>query len=122
MVFEYVGSRRPLFVTRNGGLCNAIERELEKLGCIEPDVHLSALKPPSHQSFLLQRWSTTWNVFVDVESIDDVEDQDRLTVVRAPSQEVNIPCFLPYFANLCALGGGMGGIHKTRKKRFTEMS
>ena len=40
--------------------------------------------------FLLQRWSITWNLFVDVESVDDIKGQDRLTVVRAPSQEVKL--------------------------------
>ena len=38
VIFEYAGSRRPLLVTRNGTLCNAIDRELEKFGCIEPSV------------------------------------------------------------------------------------
>ena len=92
VLFEYAGSRRPLLVPRNGALCNAIERELEKFGCVEPCVQVSAVlhAPSGGRSFLLQRWSTTWNAFVDVESIDDVESQDRLTVVPAPSQEVNI--------------------------------
>lgn len=50
--------------------------------------------------------------FVDVESINDVEDQDRLTVVWAPSQEVNISCV---FAILFALRYWKGGIYKTHK-------
>ena len=74
MLFEYAGSRRPLLVTRNETLCNVIEGELKKFGCIELRVKVSAANAPSGQSyFLLQWWSTTWNAFVDVESIDDVE-------------------------------------------------
>ena len=92
ILFEYGGSRRPLSVNCDGSLCNVIERELERLGCPDPTVQISAVevsasKAPS--TFLLQRWSTTWNAFVDVETIDDIENQDRLTVVRAPlSQQV----------------------------------
>ena len=93
VLLEYGGSRRPLLVSKSGSMCNVIERELEKLGCIEPSVHVSAgmvaMNAPGGL-FLLQRWSTTWNSFVDVESVDDIETQDRLTVVRAPSQEVKL--------------------------------
>ena len=99
ILLEYGGSRRPLSVTRNGCLCNVIERELEKLGCpdpTDPTVQLSAVEVSASEApstFLLQRWSTSWNGFVDVETIDDIENHDRLTVVRAPSsQQVLLLC------------------------------
>ena len=41
---EYGGSRRPLSVTRDGGLCNVIEREFERLGCPDPTVQISAVE------------------------------------------------------------------------------
>ena len=90
ILLEYGGSRRPLSVTPDGSLCNVIERELEKLGCPHPTVQISAVEVSASEAsstFLLQRWSTTWNAFVDVETIEDIENQDRLTVARAPSSQ-----------------------------------
>ena len=34
--------------------------------------------------YLLQKWSTTWGTYIDVEGIDDLEDKDKVTVVPIP--------------------------------------
>lgn len=33
------------------------------------------------QCGILQKWSTSWGAYIDVESVDDIKDKDRLTVV-----------------------------------------
>ena len=72
VLFEYGGSRKPLCV------CSILGRELEKHGLATPTIHLSSAGSIAPSSFLLQRWSSTWNAFVDVQ---DIEDQDKITVV-----------------------------------------
>ena len=37
-----------------------------------------------HVVYLLQKWSTSWGAYIDVESVDDIKDKDRLTVVPMP--------------------------------------
>ena len=81
VLFEYGGSRKPLRVSADASLCSILGRELEKHGLATPTIHLSSAGSIAPGSFLLQRWSSTWNAFVDVESYQDIEDQDKITVV-----------------------------------------
>ena len=78
VLFEYGGSRKPLCVSADASLCSILGRELEKHGLATPTIHLSSAGSIAPSSFLLQRWSSTWNAFVDVQ---DIEDQDKITVV-----------------------------------------
>ena len=62
----------------------APRRSFARLGKLGVSVRLSA-HPGSSKSYLLQKWSTTWNTYVDVEDVDDMEDKDRVTVVQMPT-------------------------------------
>ena len=61
----------------------APRRSFVRLGKLGVSVRLSA-HPGSSKSYLLQKWSTTWNTYVDVEA---VEDKDRVTVVQMPTMQ-----------------------------------
>ena len=79
VLFDYFGSRKPLSAI--------LEREMERLGCSSPSVHLAS-SGNAPGSFLLY---TTLVVHVE-RVVDDIEDHDRLTVVpMAPgsSQQVS---------------------------------
>lgn len=39
-----------------------------------------------HGSHLMQRWSEEWKCFVDVVSVVEVADGDRITIIPAPSK------------------------------------
>ena len=69
-------------------MCAAIEQELSRFGKEGIRVQLSAHSGSSN-SYLLQRWSTTWNAYIDVEDAADLEDKDRVTVVQMSSPKVH---------------------------------
>jgi hypothetical protein len=46
-------------------------------------VQLSA-QPSCSNSYLFQRWSTTWNAYIDEEETADLEDKYHVTVVQMP--------------------------------------
>lgn len=57
-----------------------MEKELTRFGLNSVSIRYSG-DCGSSNSYLLQRWSTTWNNFVDVEEEEELEDKDRVTVV-----------------------------------------
>ena len=87
VLFEYKGSRRELLHPVST-LCDRIEQELEGLGVAGATVTLCAGSSQTDDDdsprFFLQRWSSKWQTFVNVESICDIHGDDRLTVVRKP--------------------------------------
>ena len=69
-------------------LLQRVERELALCvgdACLlPPGMNLSDVASSSKKSFfLLQRWSQKWNAFIDVASVEDVKDADKITVVPA---------------------------------------
>ena len=78
-LFGFRGSRRRV-VVKQSNVFQLLELELKRFGKTTARVQYSG-DCGSSNSFLLQRWSDTWNNFVDVESADDLEDRDRITVV-----------------------------------------
>ena len=46
-------------------------------------VKLSA-QPSCSNSYLFQRWSTTWNAYIDEKETADLEDKYHVTVVQMP--------------------------------------
>ena len=86
VLFEYKGSRRVLCFEVST-VCDRVEQELRDLGVTEPNVNLSAglAESDNHSSFFLQKWCSKWEAFINVESIDEIHGNDRLTVVRKPS-------------------------------------
>ena len=88
VLFEYKGSRKVLCF-QVSSVCDRVEQELRDLGVTEPNVNLSAglAKPDSENPncFFLQKWCRKWGAFINVENIDEIHGDDRLTVVRKPT-------------------------------------
>ena len=78
-LFVYQESRKLLRVKRVN-VCEALQEELSRFGITGARVQLAG----NSGNFLLQKWSTTWNSYVDVENISELEDKDRITVVPMP--------------------------------------
>ena len=63
----------------------AVERELAACvgdACLQPP-GMSLRLPQRNRFFLLQRWSLRWNSFIDVQSVGDINDGDKIMVVLA---------------------------------------
>ena len=90
VLFEYQGSKRALTLSPNL-VCEAVTTELARFGKDGIVVKLSNAPSSSRDSttgrvvYLLQKWSTTWEAYIDVERVDDIKDKDRLTAVRMPA-------------------------------------
>ena len=67
-------------MTNKSRVCESLEKELERFGLTSTRVRYSGDSGGSN-SYLLQRWSETWNIYIDVEEENDLEDKDRVTVV-----------------------------------------
>ena len=64
-------------------ICERVQAELMCLGVPEAVVAPYDQLPPG-EGFILQRWIAKWNSFVNVQSVYEIKDEDRLTVVRKP--------------------------------------
>ncbi len=86
ILFGYKGSRKDCKATHST-LCMCIQQQLHSFG--ESDsVVLSGSCPEPESSnqeiFLLQKWSAKWNTFVNVDRVEEINDQDRVSVTRKP--------------------------------------
>ena len=86
VLFEMDSSRKEMCEERDR-LVFAIESELTNVGKSGILAYFSCER--DHQSvttdvYILQRWSLRWQAFVDVTDVDQIEDGDRLTVIRQP--------------------------------------
>ena len=88
VLFEFRESKRQLKVSPKS-ICKVLAQELSQFG--KEGVVVQLAKPQSSRDtvqpagvYLLQRWSTTWQTIIDVESIQEIDDKDRLTVVPMP--------------------------------------
>ena len=88
VLFEYKESKRKLGVTPRS-VCAILTQELARFGKEGAVVQLA--KPQSSRVtvqpagvYLLQKWSTTWQTYIDVESTAEIVNKDRLTVVPMP--------------------------------------
>jgi hypothetical protein len=84
VLFEYKESKYQLNISPRS-ISTILTQELPCFGN-EGAVVLS--KPQSSHNtvqpagaYLLQKWSTTWQTFIDVEPTAEIENKDRLTVV-----------------------------------------
>ncbi len=92
VLFEYRGSRRELAVASPSNLTDIVSEELRNLGRTGAVVLTSEDTLPTTtgrrqnapEVYLLQRWSTLWNCYVDVRHSDEVADGDRLAVLARP--------------------------------------
>ena len=101
VLFVYKGSRRALFF-QVSAVCDRVEQELQDLGVNEPTVNLSAgLAKPENKNlncFFLQRWCHKWETFINVENVQEIYSNDRLTVVRKHTSSPIKVC--PYISKI----------------------
>lgn len=94
VLFEYEGSRRPL-TTSADKLLAAVAGELRSLhvNSRRPIVRVLGDEEDVQSYYLLQRWSSKWGVFVDVNDVSEIESGDKLTVLprtrRSPVRNNN---------------------------------
>ena len=82
VLFEFKGSKKELILSVSS-ICERVQEELMCLGVPEAVVAPYDQLPPG-EGFILQRWIAKWNSFVNVQSVYEIKDEDRLTVVRKP--------------------------------------
>ena len=80
LLFEFQNSRRQI-VTRKSAVRESLEKELERFGLERVGRVRYSGDSGGSNSYLLQRWSDTWNNYIDVEDENDLEDRDKVTVV-----------------------------------------
>jgi hypothetical protein len=93
VLFEYKGSKRTIKCTAATELRDRICGELNALGVTNSSVGFASESETSSRAFILQRFSSKWNTFVDVNNAEDIANGDRLTVTPSPvaaTQKVKI--------------------------------
>ena len=92
VLFEYKKLKRQLTLSPANQVCETIAQELAN-HFVKANAVVELSKPsssnapgPSNRSagYLLQKWSSTWQTFIDMEQVHDIEDNDRLTLVPLP--------------------------------------
>ena len=83
-MFEYKGSKRTIKCTAAVELRDRICGELDALGVTDSSVGFAHESGTSSRAFILQRFLSKWNTFVDVDKAEDILNGDRLTVVPSP--------------------------------------
>ena len=85
VLFELRESRKTLITTKDN-IVFVIEEELGKVGVDGVLAYFSCpqgeRRHGSKDVYILQRWTDKWKSFVDVTDIDQIQDGDRLTVIK----------------------------------------
>ena len=89
VLLELGNSRKEIFEERDH-LVYVIEKELTNVGKKGILAYFSCER--GHQSlandvYILQRWASRWETYVDVSDLEQIEDGDRLTVVRQQQED-----------------------------------
>lgn len=99
VLFEYRGSRRALTVADSENVAGVVGNELRRVGKPRASVFTANDELPSRQRvqpdiYLLQKWSTQWDCYVDVVHCNEICDGDRLAVIAKPkpSSKVTVYC------------------------------
>ena len=88
VLFEYsAADYRCIICTQQSKLCRDIEYHLRQVGVAEPEVAVLSYTANRERfeertRFFLQRWDIRWRCYVNIDSLEEVVDGDRLTVVR----------------------------------------
>ena len=80
VLVEINGSRRPLKPFTKESILELI-RKHDKDAFLVLDNEDQAGNSP----YILQRWSSKWKTFVDVSSLDEIEEHDKITIIPKPS-------------------------------------
>ena len=99
VLFEYKRLRKILFL-RLSKACECVQEELWYISLTNAVMILSVL-PKSTDCYFLQRWFEEWRAYVDVESMDQVIQRDKLPVVHNPAFESNETLRLVTYTSQC---------------------
>lgn len=89
VLFEYKGSRRAIRFNRDT-ICSDVEKELNvRYGLKDVRVSLCSPHEPTSSTsvdeiYILQRWSTKWDTFVDVNCTEELDANSKISVVHKP--------------------------------------
>ena len=93
VLLEVGESRKRLSIRQErSSVAIALEKELGRQGKDGVIAYLSPNQEDTKkETFLVQRWDTTWNAFVDVTDVGEIESGDRLTICtkRTSPKKVN---------------------------------
>ena len=101
VLFEYLEYRTIICCKRND-ICEEVEHHLALAGQLNERrvIVLSRSKPKTqpNNGYILQKWVPRWGCFVNVESVNDINAEDRITVAKLNSEisEVSWLCSLSY--------------------------
>ena len=97
VLFEFQGSRRLLKPQSSEAVVELVLAEVKKFdqyafilcGSIsDNDPEQSNAEP--RVGYLLQKWSQKWDAYMDVITVDEVDDGDKLTVTLKPAKSKSI--------------------------------
>ena len=85
-------TRQQLEVKGCDSVCNVVATALRKIGwhgvvtVLEPDASSVCAVQSSSTApvYILQRWSERWKAFIDVESINEIKDGDKVSIISKP--------------------------------------
>ena len=95
VLFEYTAAEyRCIIYAEKSKLCREIEHHLNRAGVADPEVSILSytLSGPQRRhdgrtQFFLQQWDGDWECYVNVDSLEEVVDGDRLTAVARRSEK-----------------------------------
>ena len=93
VLLEYKGCKREINIANVPSACEAVARELKKLGKDalvaisrgECSSSTSTAREDGRPVYVLQKWSSKWDTYVDVADVGEINAGDRLTVVAKPT-------------------------------------
>ena len=101
VLFEFQGSRRLLKPQSSEAVVELVLAEVKKFdqyafilceSISDNDPEQSNAEP--RVGYLPQKWSQKWDAYVDVITVDEVDDGDKLTVTLKPAKSISVSRFL----------------------------
>jgi len=92
LLFEYAASDyRAVIQSERPRIVREIEHHLRNTGVCSPAVYVlsqntKAIKGENNTHFYLQRYNLQWGCFVNLDSAEDIEESDKLTVAKIPNK------------------------------------
>ena len=90
LLFEY-SEYRCVLRTNKSRVCKDVEGLLKKAGVTNLSVlafitNMGGIKAGGKKltTFFLQKWNSDWRCYINVDSLEDIDNGDRLTVVKFP--------------------------------------
>ncbi len=93
VLLEIRGSRRPLKPFTEKAVLDIV-KSLDKEAFIS--LSDSVDDDLGGSPYILQRWSAKWNTYVDVYALNEIQDQDQITVIPKNFKESEVGLFMKY--------------------------